>query len=63
MAAVNEAGPGKYAETDDAIKPEAPPCMFLLLNFSFTTLVLRFKMFIASKEVMIENVLNRFGRS
>ena len=36
---------------------------FLLLNFSFTTLALRFKMFIASKEVMIENVLNRFGRS
>ena len=43
VAAVNEAGPGKYAETDDAIKPEAPPCMFLQLNFSFTMSVMWFK--------------------
>ena len=32
VAAVNEAGPGKYAETDDAIKPEAPPCEYTLTS-------------------------------
>lgn len=26
VAAVNEAGPGQYAETTEAIKPAAPPC-------------------------------------
>ena len=33
VAAVNEAGPGKYAETDDAIKPEAPPCLSCCISF------------------------------
>lgn len=26
VAATNEAGPGKYAQTDEAIKPAPPPC-------------------------------------
>ena len=37
VAAVNEAGPGKYAETDDAIKPEAPPCMLFFFSLIFHT--------------------------
>ena len=28
VAAVNEAGPGKYAETEEAIKPAPPPCEY-----------------------------------
>ncbi len=36
VAAVNEAGPGQYAETDEPIKPEAPPSAPPLLFCCFT---------------------------
>lgn len=28
VAAVNDAGPGQFVETSDAIKPELPPCEY-----------------------------------
>ena len=28
VAAVNDAGPGKYREADEAIKPAPPPCKY-----------------------------------
>ena len=31
VAAVNEAGPGEWAETDEAIKPAPPPCTHAFL--------------------------------
>jgi len=30
VAAVNEAGPGQYAEMSQSIKPAPPPCWFII---------------------------------
>ena len=37
VAAVNEAGPGEYAETKEAIKPAPPPSQSTLIVFSALT--------------------------
>jgi hypothetical protein len=33
VAAVNEAGPGEWAEVDEAIKPAPPPCMLSVVHY------------------------------